>query len=220
MLGIFGDSSADPVEYFNYSWVELLQEKFIFENFSARGSSLLFTYDKLLTHAHKFDRLLIFIAPPGRLWAPNCKIHQHFMNQKTVEIYADRANTFTDKKILKAIESYFNDLWLLHKELLQHHAIVDSIRTRYPNALLIPVTPHSIQEYRGLCMHDISLLDYEYYDVNEYVPDWGRTCHMNKENNKIFFLKIKEWLETGTFNVSIKDFKYPAETKEELFPNK
>ncbi len=220
MLGIFGDSSADPVKEFKHSWVELLQEEFKFENFAVRGSSLLFTYDKLFTHAHKFDQLLIFIAPPGRMWVPNCKVHQHFMNQKTVEMYFDKASTITDKKILKSVEEYFNNLWLLHKELLQHNAIVDSIKIKFPNALLIPVTPHSIKDHNGLCMHDISLLDYEYYEVNEYVPDWGRTCHMNKENNKIFYSKIKEWIETEIFNISIKDFKYPTETKEELFPSK
>jgi hypothetical protein len=67
-------------------------------------------------------------------------------------------------------------------------------------------------------MYNISLLDYEYYNVHEYTPDFGRTCHMNKENNQIFYERIKEWIETEKFNLDIKDFKYPIETKEKLFP--
>ena len=97
--------------------------------------------------------------------------------------------------------------------------MVDSIRVLFKDALIIPVTPDSVYDTTA-CMHYISLLDYEKYEVNEYVPDWGRTCHMNKENNRIFYEKICNWLDTGNFVLDAKDFKYPVESKEELFYDK
>jgi hypothetical protein len=219
LLGIFGDSSASPNLDFNHSWVELLEKEYEFENFAVQGSSLLYTYSQLMAQGNKFENLIVFVAPVGRVWAPNCKIQQHFVNQLTVERY-ENSSGHADKNILNAVKLYFNNLWLYEKEQLQQRAIVDSIRINFPNALLIPVTPHSIYDWPTdkICMHYISLLDYEYHNVHEYTPDWGRTCHMNKENNKIFFTVIKNWLVTKKFDMTIDMFKYPVETKEELFP--
>jgi hypothetical protein len=217
MIGIFGDSSADPVEWLDHSWVELLSNEYQFTNFARRGSSLLYTYNNICQNYKQFDKIIVFIPPVGRLWVPNCIINQHFVNHKTAERYYDNAN-YSDKKILDSIKSYFIYLSTMEKETLQHNAIVDSIKCKIPNALIIPVTNQSIENYNGVSMYNISLIDYEYYNVHEYTPDFGRTCHMNKENNQIFYEKIKEWIETKKFKLDIKDFKYPIETKEELFP--
>jgi hypothetical protein len=216
-LAIFGDSSADPVEWLNHSWVELLSKEYYFTNFAKRGSSLLYTYNNICREHANFDKIIIFIAPVGRLWAPNCNINQHFINHRTVELYYDKAD-YTDKKILDSIKNYFVYLSTDEKEMLLHNAMVDSIKSKISNALIIPVTKRSIENYQGVCMHDISLIDYAYYDVHEYTPDFGRTCHMNKENNEIFYQKIKQWVDEEKFALSINDFKYPIETKEELFP--
>lgn len=218
-VAIFGDSSADPNVEFNHSWVELLAQKFSVDNFAKQGSSLLYSYEKLLEQGKNYKKIIIFIAPVGRMYVPNCKLSQHFINQKTVEIHKGTAD-FYQGKILDAIEQYFNYLWVFEKECLVQQAIVDSIKVNFPNALLIPVTKDSIRNFTGLCMHDISFLDYEYYEVHEYTPDLGRTCHMNKENNKIFARIIENWIETENFKIDIDMFKYPVESKKELFYDK
>jgi hypothetical protein len=217
-LGIFGDSTADPVEWLNHSWVELLAKEYKFTNFAKQGSSLLYTYNNICIEHHQFDKIIVFIPPVGRLWAPNCLINQHFLNHRTVELYYENAD-YSDRKILDSIKNYFIYVSTFEKEILQHNAIVDSIKCKIPNALIIPVTKHSIENFEGVCMHDISIIDYEFYNVHPYTPDFGRTCHMNKENNQIFYQKIKQWLDSNDFILSIDDFTTPVETKEELFPN-
>lgn len=217
-LGIFGDSSAVPNSKFNHSWVELLAQKLDFDNFSAKGASLTYVYDQLLRYGKQYKKLIVFVPPVGRLWMPNFKLQNHFVNHLTAEMLMDQASVW-DQKILKSVQDYFIDIWHYQREILIQRGMVDSIRLMFPNALVIPVTPDSIYD-TSTCMHYISLLDYEKYEVNEYVPDWGRTCHMNKENNRIFYEKISNWLETGNFILDAKDFKYPVESKEELFYDK
>lgn len=214
-LGIFGDSSAVPNKKFNHSWVELLAIKTDFDNYSAEGASLVYVYDQLLQHGKKYKNLIIFVPPVGRLWMPNFKMHNHFVNHSTADMLMTTADKW-DKKILDSIHNYFIDIWHYRRETLIQRGIVDSIKFMFPNALMIPVTPDSIYDNKN-CMHYISLLDYEKYDINEYVYDSGRTCHMNKENNRIFYEKISNWLEKKTFTIDIKDFKYPVETKQDLF---
>lgn len=217
-IAIFGDSSADPVEWLNHSWVELLSREYKFSNFAKRGSSLLYTYSCICRYADHYDKIIIFIPPIGRLWVPNCKIHQHFVNNFTVDLYYDDAD-YQDKKILDSIRSYFIHLSTYEMEELKHYAMVESIKNKFPTALIIPVTENSIRDYDRTCMNDISEIDYEYYDVHRYTPDFGRTCHMNKENNRIFCTIIKKWIDEGIFDMSVKYFKYPTESKEELFPD-
>jgi hypothetical protein len=217
-IGIFGDSSADPVEWLNHSWVELLAKEYDFTNYAKRGSSLLYTYSNICQEHTKFDKIIVFIPPVGRMWAPNCYINQHFINHNTVKLYYDNAD-YSDKRILDAIKNYFVYVSTDEKEILQHNAIVDSIKSKIPNALIIPVTGRSIEHYQGVCMHDISLIDYAYYNVHEYTPDFGRTCHMNVKNNEIFYQKIKKWLQDGEFSVKLTEFREPTETKEDLFYN-
>lgn len=215
-LGIFGDSSAVPNKKFKHSWVELLALQKNFDNFSAEGASLVFVYDQLLKFGKNYQDLIIFIPPVGRLWVPNFK-HQHFVNNMTAEMLMEKSS-FVEQKTLASVQGYFLNLWHYSRESLIQRAIVDSIYTMFPTALIIPVTPDGVY-HNNKCMHYISLLDNEYYDVHEYKPDWGRTCHMNKENNRIFYEKILGWLETKTFSLDVKDFKYPTETKAELFPD-
>lgn len=217
-LGIFGDSCAVPNSKFNHSWVELLADKINFDNYSVQGASLVYVYDQLLKHGSKYEKLIIFIPPVGRLWMPNFKLQNHFVNHQTAEMLMDKASIW-DQKILNSVRDYFINIWHYQREQLIQRGMVDSIRMLFKDALIIPVTPHSIYN-NSACMHYISLLDYEKYEVNEYEPDWGRTCHMNKENNGIFYEKILNWLETGNFNLDAKDFKYPVESKEELFYDK
>lgn len=216
-IAIFGDSSADPVEWLDHSWVELLSKDYNFTNFAKQGSSLIYSYNNICREYQNFDKIIVFIPPVGRLWAPNCKINQHFLNHRTIELHYDNAD-YSDKKILDSIKNYFIYLSTTEKETLQHNAMVDSVKSKIPNALIIPVTRQSIENHTGVCMYDISIIDYAYYDVHEYTPDFGRTCHMNKKNNEIFYHKIKRWLDSGEFILSIKDFEPPLETKEELFP--
>jgi hypothetical protein len=215
-IGIFGDSSAVPNKKFNHSWIELLSAKKSFDNFSAEGASLVFVYDQLLKYGKNYDEVIIFIPPVGRLWVPNYK-YQHFVNHLTAHMLLNNGLN-SDEKILTSVKDYFINLWHYSRESLVQRALVDSINIMFPKALIIPVTPDGVY-YNDRCMHYISLLDNEYYDVHEYKPDWGRTCHMNKENNEIFYRKILNWLDNKTFVLDVKDFKYPAESKEELFPN-
>ena len=214
-LGIFGDSSAVPNKKFNHSWVELLSADIEFDNYSAEGASIVYVYDQLLRHSKKYQKLIIFAPPIGRLWMPNFKLQNHFVNHLSAKMLIESASLW-DKKILNSVQDYFIDIWHYRRETLIQRGIVDSIRQMFPKALLIPVTPDSIYDNQN-CMHYISLLDYEKYNINEYVYDSGRTCHMNKENNKIFYEKIKLWNLSGTFDIDVKDFKYPVETKQELF---
>lgn len=215
-LGIFGDSSAVPNKKFDHSWVELLSKTKNFDNFSAAGASLVFVYDQLLRYGKNYENVIIFIPPVGRLWLPNYK-HQHFVNHLTAEILMNK-DCYSDKKILTSVQDYFINIWHYRRESLIQRALVDSIYHMFPNALIIPVTPDGVYN-NDKCMHFVSLLDNEYYNVHEFTPDWGRTCHMNRENNRIFYKKILTWLENKTFDLDIRDFKYPTETKEELFPD-
>lgn len=218
MLGIFGDSSADPNKKFSHSWVELLERDIEFDNYARQGSSLLYTYDQLLKHGNEYDKIVIFVAPVGRLWMPSLKVKQHFVNHATVDLVYSNASSF-EKKILNSIKAYFTHVWNFDTELLIQRSIIDSIRINFPTALLIPVTKDSVYDHTGITMHDISLIDYQYYNVHEFTPDFGRTCHMNKKNNEIFYLKIKKWLQINNFCVTIENFTNPVETKEELFYN-
>lgn len=212
-LGIFGDSSAALNKDFEHSWVTLLSQDQKFDNYAAEGASLVYVYDQLIKHGKNYKKCIIFIPPVGRLWMPDFN-RQHFVNHRTVDLL--NRSSFLDQKILSSIKDYFINIWNYKREKLIQCALVDSIRLRYPTALIIPVTPDSVYD-DPKCMHHISLLDNEFYNVHEHERDWGRACHMNRENNKIFFQKIVHWIKTDNFDLDVKDFKYPVELKTELF---
>jgi hypothetical protein len=217
-IGIFGDSSADPNKNFNYSWVELLgaNPNYTVTTYAKQGSNFLYTLNQLQSFYKDFDKVIVTVTIPGRMWVPHCKTQQFFVNPMTVDLFWDKAGQ-KDKRIMQSVKDYYYNLWIWENEFLVHQSLVEKAMRDFPNALYIPVNTDSIENFVGPTLNDIGQIDYQYYNVDITTPDFGRTCHMNKQNNFIFCQMITEWIETNSFDLDISKFKYPVESIEELF---
>ncbi len=225
-VGIFGDSYAARSDWANgFCWAEFLERRYNIDvtNFGVSGSSLWYSYKKFTEEHEKFDKIVFLATGFNRTYIPlPDKYTDDRFRHVTGDlegfkyIIKDLRDPYLNN-VYKAIELYYAYLIDRKKDYAMHNLMLDDIRRKRPDALLIPCFSGNIPgvDYSLTEIHEI---DIKYYNLGQEAFRMDRRhCHMNQENNFVMATLIKKWLDTGNFNFNIKMFKNPTKPLEYYF---
>ena len=165
-IGIYGDSFACHLDkpYTKHgirkSWVDYIRDQHEVTNYSLPGSNLSFTHDKVLTHNGSHDINIVLVTHAGRLYLPNLSIPQKYC--PSINYAEDRLIDSTDETdiaIFKAAKDYFIYIENDYETYKLHNLMVEDIRARVPNVILVPCFPYSISSTKRPSLFDIHLID-------------------------------------------------------------
>tara|TARA_B110000503_G_scaffold70011_1_gene109029 strand:+ start:387 stop:1022 length:636 start_codon:yes stop_codon:yes gene_type:complete len=207
-IGVFGDSytehaAANPA---HLEWWQYVQQSLNIkiDTYGYGGSSLYYTWKQFHTHQHKYDKVIVCLTKPNRLWMPHLPEDWQSEHVHTLDALKHRTfkNPYAAKIMKKALISYYKyivnleeqqDIWKLQ--------ITDIKRTR-PDGLYLACFPDKeiISDYMPL--FEISKLDGNLMGTQRDT----RANHFNDKNCKIFAKKIETWIQTNQFSLDIEDF--------------
>ena len=132
-------------------------------------------------------------------------------------------------KIERIYRNRFRDYYLYiqddHFDNTMHSLMLDDIKEKRPDAILIPAFPMSIPDldrskYSSLL--DISQKDTLYFGLGERMPNSAelhdaRKCHMNEENHKILADKMLNFLSGQPVYLNKNDFVNPVKQSDHYF---
>lgn len=222
-IAIYGDSfavdsSKNPRKL---GWVDHLSKKYNITNYAKQGSSLYYSYKEFLRTQAYYDKIIFLVTNFGRLYVPNAD-QPHIPGLYNAKKYL--RESIYDKEKYQAAIDFFLHLQNDNYESDIHRLILKEITNLRPNELYVPCFGQSlISDWKFCTMMDIQLIDFQFYKIDPTAFGESaielRNCHMNDENNFIFYNKILEWIESGNFKMAIEDFSTPTKPLEYYFIN-
>jgi len=231
-LGIFGDSFADGVcmwqedgfQDVGPSWIEHLNltGNYYIESWGKGGSDLFYSKKLFDQHYKKYDKIIFVVTfvhgrtsvvsmedGRDRFINPALVIERKKQIRKNPDQYSDY-----EKKLLDASEQYFTVIEDREYLNLVHPLMVQDIKNKHQNTILLPVVSNSVPGYNYSNLADISMMENKYFNLQKPAtrPDCfdARKCHMSEENNYILSRKILEMLEGAPVKLDINDFVLPT----------
>ena len=201
MLGIYGDSYAEPG---GYSWIDYLDKNF--KCFSKGGSSIDYSYYKFCETQKQFDEIIFVVSSfdRGSLFTleENKPVHLAFYQNADIEDLKFSNTDKMDRKERKVYKKYYNKIWpivnneikklkLFDSNIMYHNAYIDSIKFQRPDAHIIYAFPFPNRSDVG--MINISQLDWNALNLSEH--DDFRCCHMSNKQNQEFAYYMKQHIK-------------------------
>lgn len=207
-IGIFGDSfGLEGISGWGSgmtykSWSTIIKEHYpLTENFCQGGSSLYYTYLTLSRLEQSFDKFIILITSPGRIYLPDLPYeYRHAPSLASIEYKLRMIDNLQVRLTYKAVIDYG-----LHVQdyggfdTTVHKLLVEKLQQIYSQSLFLPCFSDSMPG-SNCCLLDISLLD----DFSIGVD--CRHAHLNYENNIILANKVIDWIDGRDFNFQLSDF--------------
>jgi hypothetical protein len=225
-IGIYGDSYADPKQYYNtLTWVDIVREKHSGScSFGMASSNLFYSLLEFKKYYKQFDKNIFLVTGPMRIWAPRFPIgakKDQFLSSpsgvlNSIEFQKNNNNNaekrHTNIKILESVLLYFAYIQNPTEDLHKQKLMIDEIKSLDPDVLLIPCFSISIPDV-NVGLGDIfdkenAAWNYEFYtnDIRDV-----RNCHMTAENNAILANKVIDHVEERTaFDLNINHFVNPT----------
>ena len=100
-IGIYGDSYADPMKKNNTpNWIDVLRSKYTdVKSYGQAASNLFYSVDQFKKTRHLYDKIILLVTDPSRLWAKNSNItpasHQFFATPYNLKKYIEFQKTYT-----------------------------------------------------------------------------------------------------------------------------
>jgi hypothetical protein len=218
-------------------WSNLISQEFDVDNYARSGSSLYYSTELYKKHQADYDKNIFVISYPGRFEIPekfgkfNTDRDRFVNNIVSVEQRIKRYQKYSTADVpnknalIKSFQAAIDYFVYLENTEFQNHIhklLLDDVKQHASsNTIFIPVnkiTPTCNEFYMEQVLYfenDHWGIDHNKYNAHTHID--RRICHMTNENNYIFAQKIKEWIETGTFNISINDFKKPSIDDKKLY---
>lgn len=245
-LAIFGDSFAwDTSSAWNTSWADVglswidhlrNTNAYSVTNFAKPGTSLYWS-KKLFDQNYKnFDQIIFVVTFPNRRITfdklpDGCnQVNNTFYNAVSIFDIIENKKQFNsynliEKNFLMAVRDYYLYIQDDHFDNTMHSLMLDDIKEKRPDAILIPAFPMSIPDldrskYSSLL--DISQKDTLYFGLGERMPNSAelhdaRKCHMNEENHKILADKMLNFLSGQPVYLNKNDFVNPVKQSDHYF---
>lgn len=209
-IAIFGDSYGVSQHMWNntLSWIDIISQNFLIDNFSESSSSLYYSYQKFLESYKNYDKIIFLVTNPGRIFLEKCNIRKHISHYDLAKYYRDLAETYEDKLILEAAKDYYLHIVNENYDQCMHNLMVDRIKNLHPNVLLIPCFQNSLPGVYNNFLFNACVLDWDFYklkDANKYNDI--RHSHMNEINNQLLAKEVDQWLAFGEFNLDSVTWK-------------
>ena len=217
-IGIYGDSYVCYYDWLytkrniRKSWVDYVKDHHNVISYSQSGSNLSYTHDMVLAHHTSHDINIVLVTNYGRLHLPNLiRDNKYVSGVNNAESALANCTNHSNKKILSAAVDYYLHIENEYEVTKFHYLMVDDIKSKVPNAIIVPCFPYSISCNRTKSMFDISMIDSNYYKIDRHVIDIKR-CHINDKNNNIFANKMLEHINHNLgneFKINLSDYVEP-----------
>ena len=245
-LLILGDSFADRREglpdFTGKSWTKLLEDdsEYAVVNKAAGGSSLYYAY-KEFDQLHKdFDKVILVITQPGRLYCPvigeTNKAHLNsfhhtggfWVEQAKDRIKKQHPHNLAAIKQLDAIRDYFLYVMDFTKDSEMNQLMLDDMKRKRPDIVMVPAFHDSWYkpDHPTSWLNQISDMEMQHYNIthDDLNRKTGyadcRKCHMSERNNQILFEKSLKWLKGDPVEFNFSEFEIPTEPREKYFPKR
>ena len=223
-IGIYGDSYVCyndwlPINDWPYaesnirkSWVEYVKDHHNVTSYGLSASNLSYTHKMVLAHHTSHDINIVLVTNYGRLNLPNLISDNKYVSGiNNAESRLANCTYASNKTILSAAVDYYLHIENKYEVTKFHYLMVDDIKSKVPNAIIVPCFPQSISHNRTKSMFDISMIDSDYYKIDRHVIDTKR-CHINDKNNNIFANKMLEHINHNLgneFKINLSDYVEP-----------
>jgi hypothetical protein len=238
-LGIFGDSFAQDtsIRWSNEwsdvgpSWIDYLRNtnQYSIINHALGGTSTYWSKKIFDQHYKNFDKIIFIATFPCRRITFNklpegcTQITNTFYNASSVFDIIENKKQFNsynliEKTFLMAVRDYYLYIQNDHFDHTMHLLMLDDIKEKRPDAILIPAFPSSIPSLDNAgssTLLDISQKDTLHFGLGEHIPNSStatdaRKCHLNEENHKILADKILKFLQGDPVYLNKNDFVNPS----------
>ena len=245
-LLILGDSFAhtreELPEFSGKAWTKLLEEgnDYRVMNRAIGGSSLYYSYIEFNLLHQEFDKVMLVITQPGRLYCPiigeTNRLHTSsshhtgvfWIEQNKDRIKKEQSHNIAAIKQLDAIRDYFLYLLDWEKDKEMNQLMLEDIKRKRPDIVLVPAFQASWKTLPRPTswLDQISDMEMKHYgithdDLNRKNGQADcRKCHMSERNNQILFEKSLKWLKGEPVEFDISEFEIPTEPREKYFPKR
>ena len=242
-LLILGDSYADTREglpdFSGKAWTKLLEEnnEYSVMNRAIGGSSLYYSYKEFNQLHQEFDKVMLVVTQPGRLYCPlegvnddrNPSSHHSntfWIDYNKDQIKKNQPHNIAALRQLDAIRDYFLYIQDYSKDREMNQLMLDNMKKRRPDMIVVPAfqqswtTPPTPTSWLDQISHmEIQHYGITYDDLRK--TDWYvdcRKCHMSEKNNQMVYEKSLKWLKGYPVDFDILEFEKPNEPREKYFP--
>lgn len=239
-IGIYGDSYADPRKKNpSTDWIEILRLKYTdVVTYGYAGSNLYYSVSQFKKTHHLFDKKILLVTSPFRVWAKNSNIlpeaHRFFPSPWFIKSYInfqkkhnkDPVSREHNIKLFEASMIYMSFISNKDEELYKHRLMLKDILSMDPDTILVPCFHLSevdnVKGDLGLIVKkenkawNITEEDFANFKINDM-----RNCHMTAENHLIFAGKIIDVIENGIqLSLDQNDFINPSLDSKEFYIKK
>jgi hypothetical protein len=222
-IGIFGDSYGDDYNLWPYpysgvgpSWVDYLRNQNIeIENFSKGGTPLFYSYQRFISTYQEYDKVIFLVTAPGRIATPSDITRpEEYFSAISVEEFLKSCTDPATKIKLNAILDYFKYVKNDEFDEVIHRLLIKDISNKHNDMLMIPCFVHS-GIGNQLPLIAITRFEADFWNLKESTPCSdteydARKAHMCEENNLMLGQEMYNWVKTGNYNLSRKNFKTPT----------
>lgn len=214
-FAIYGDSFAESSFHLHpkpeldaLAWTTLLAQQLgatSIDYHALGGSSLFYSYQKMLESADQYDRVIVTASEPNR-YTRELAGHR-FTGPPPVGVHYPGVSSSTMTHLLGWFGSLDYDFMNTAQEL-----ILQDIESRWPTAIIVPSFRNSFTGARAARWHNFSLVDINLkmldhfgmkgdHSLRERNGTTGILCHMPVEWQKDVAYIVYTFLQTGTIKV-------------------
>jgi len=224
-----------------FHWADLLNDHHL-TNYARGGSSLLFSYNNFIRYSENHDYNIFVVTSPGRLWIDNQELLDtgifedgfitgiNSLDFRRLALKKKTDLNFSKRKLAEnafdSIENYFL-IWMSDQQNFLIHDVVLKDIFKSKNTLFIPAFENSFKlNHKFTSLNQISLMELSSKKFKEVYPNEWKTIikkkfmlvdyrmgHLSRENHKILYEKINEYIVSktaGELQIDLDDFVVPS----------
>lgn len=239
-IGIYGDSYADPIKKNpSADWMDTLRSKYSdVVTYGVGGSNLYYSVCQFKETHHLFDKKILLVTSPFRVWAKNSSIipkdHRFLPSPWYIKSRIDFQKTYNNDpvsrehniKLFEAAIIYMSFVVNKEEEIYKHQLMIKDILSMDPDTILVPCFHFSgVDNVKGHLGSIVKKENKAWNTTDEEFINFNiddlRNCHMTAENNLIFAEKIIDVIENGTpLSLDQNDFVDPSVDSKEFYIKK
>ena len=221
-IGIYGDSYAISGDDITQCWGHHLRKYFDVYIHGRPASSVEWSVQQFINTYKDYDKIVFVVTEANRIYLPKHPGLPHWT------VHTHNSVKGLHRSMRGEYENYirFHMKYAYDESVLvtKQKAYLNFVLNLKPDTLFLSSFPNCIPDDQNISLSMISDLDHINSKSNNYLqnifatnnPD-PRPCHMNHTNNLLLARKIKQWIDTGKFDLKNTDDFYIPLSRSDLF---
>ena len=208
MLGIFGDSYADPAtgstNLEQLAWPNLLRDCYTVDIYALGGSSVWYSYNQFIQHHHRYKQVIFLETYGGRLQTSILETSDFTYTSTCIPELNEVRNNIKDSNLLtyeverrlEAAKLWYIYLYNQQQDTELNRLMIEEVRRLRPDVILIP--------NNWIVQWNTTLLDsFKDHRLKKYVEEGkpyteiATVCHWPPEYNRTLADYMIQSLEQG-----------------------